>query len=298
MWKLQIVMALFILGGVACAPAASAQTTDAHKPFPLWPDGAPGALGREPVDVPTLAPYLPPKGKAAGAAVIVCPGGGYTHLADHEGAPVAEWLNTIGVTAFVLKYRLGPRYHHPAPLQDSARAIRTVRARAAEWGIDPKRIGILGFSAGGHVASTIGTHFDAGKADANDPIERVSSRPDLLMLIYPVITMGDKGHPGSRQNLLGKHPDAKLVELYSNEKQVTANTPPAFLAHARDDKPVPPENSRMFYEALRAHKVPCRYLERPSGGHGLNGYKGPMWDAWQEQSLAWLAEQKMIPKEK
>src|SRR5213593_4821017 len=158
---------------------ATRKTTPTEEPIILWPSGAPGAVGREPIDIPTLTPYFAPKEKATGAAIIVCPGGGYTHLADHEGRPVAEWLNTLGITAFVLKYRLGPRYHHPAPLQDAARAIRTVRSRAAEWKIDPKRIGILGFSAGGHVASTIGTHFDSGKPDASDPIERVSSQTRL-----------------------------------------------------------------------------------------------------------------------
>src|SRR5438445_2845297 len=195
-------------------------TDSAAEPIILWPSGAPGAVGKEPNDIPTLTPYFAPKEKATGAAVIICPGGGYTHLADHEGRPVAEWLNTLGITAFVLKYRLGPRNHHPAPLQDAARAIRTVRARATEWNIDPKRIGILGFSAGGHVASTIGTHFDSGKPDASDPIERVSSRPDLMILIYPVITMREFTHAGSRRMLLGDNPSSDLVALLSNEEQV------------------------------------------------------------------------------
>ncbi len=177
-----------------------------EAPIVLWPGGAPGALGNEPGDIPTLTPYLPAKEKATGAAIIVCPGGGYQHLADHEGRPVAEWLNSIGITAFVLRYRLGPRYHHPAPLQDAARAIRTVRARAAEWKVDPERLGILGFSAGGHLASTIGTHFALGKDDAPDPIERVSSRPNLMILIYPVITMKQQTHAGSKNNLLGRDP--------------------------------------------------------------------------------------------
>ncbi len=230
-----------------------------------------------------------------GTAVVICPGGGYAmQVVGAEGHGIAAWLNRHGITGAVLEYRL-PAGRPRVPLLDAQRALRTVRANARAWGLDPSRIGIMGFSAGGHLASTAGTHFDAGQADAADPVQRVGCRPDFMILVYPVITMGDKGHPGSRTNLLGKNPDAKLLELYSNEKQVAANTPPAFLAHARDDKPVPPENSRMFYEALRAHKVPCRYLELPSGGHGLNGYKGPMWDAWQEQSLAWLAEQKLIP---
>src|SRR2546423_610479 len=178
------------VAGLLLAIAATATAADAPKTIPLWPDGAPGAVGSEPVDKPTLTIIQPPADKANGAAVIVCPGGGYQHLADtYEGREVAEWLNTIGVTGFVLKYRLAPRYHHPAPLQDAQRAIRTVRARAQEWGIDPHRIGIWGFSAGGHLASTAGTHFDAGRPEAEDPIDRVSCRPDFLILAYPVISM-------------------------------------------------------------------------------------------------------------
>src|SRR6266536_2098789 len=195
-----------------CAPG---QPNAAEEQIIIWHNIAPNTLGKEPLDSPTLTPYLSPKEKATGAAVIVCPGGDYSHLADHEGRPVAEWLNTLGITAFVLKYRLRPRYHHPAPLQDGARAIRTVRARAIEWNIDPKRIGILGFSAGGHVASTIGTHFDSGKLHASDPIERVSSSPDLMILIYPVITMREFTHAGSKRMLLGENPPAELVALLS-----------------------------------------------------------------------------------
>src|SRR2546426_4521761 len=206
-----------------------------ETPIVVWPGGAPGSLGNEPGDIPTLTPYLPPKEKVTGAAVIVCPGGGYTHLADHEGGPVAEWLNSLGVTAFVLKSRLGPRYHHPAPLQDAARAIRIVRSRAAEWGLDPQRIGILGFSAGGHLASTAGTHFDSGKPDAPDVIERVSSKPNLMVLIYPVITMREQTHAGSKKNLLGDHPSPELVALLSNDEQVTKETPPTFLVHTMND---------------------------------------------------------------
>ena len=178
----------------------------------LWPDGAPGALGQQFEDIPTLTPYIP-RDRSSGASMIVCPGGGYTRLADHEGRPVAEWLNSLGITAFVLKYRVGPRYHHPAPLHDAARAVRTVRARAKEWNLDPQRIGILGFSAGGHVASTIGTHFDSGNSDASDPIERVSSRPDRLILIYPVISMREFVHAGSKRQLIGENPSSELVAL-------------------------------------------------------------------------------------
>lgn len=234
--------------------------------------------------------------KANGTALVICPGGGYGGLVTGgEGHGIAAWLNKAGITGVVLEYRL-PAGRSMVPLLDAQRAIRTVRTNAKDWNIDPARIGIIGFSAGGHLASTAGTHFDAGKADAADPVEKASSRPDFMILVYPVITMGAQGHGGSRNNLLGKNQDAKMIDFFSNEKQVTDKTPPAFLAHAKDDKPVPPENSRMFLEALNSHKVPAEYLELPSGGHGLNGYKGPMWDAWQKRSLEWLAEQKLLSK--
>ena len=246
-------------------------------------------MGKEPVDIPTLTPYLPPKEKMSGAAIIICPGGGYTHLADHEGRPVAEWLNSLGVTAFVLKYRLGPRYHHPAPMQDAARAIRTVRARAAEWGLDPQRIGILGFSAGGHLASTAGTHFDSGKPGAPDAIERVSSRPNLMVLIYPVITMRDKTHAGSKKNLLGVEPTPELVTLLSNDEQVTKETPPAFLVHTMTDAAVPVENSLLFVSALRKAGVAVEFhmYERGPHGFGLGG-KDPILATWPDRCADWL----------
>ena len=233
--------------------------------------------------------------KPNGAACIICPGGGYGGLVTGaEGHGIAQWLNGLGITGVVLEYRL-PQGKAFVPLLDAQRAIRTVRARATEWGIDPKRIGIVGFSAGGHLASTAGTHFDAGDPKTTDPIEQVSCRPDFMILVYPVISMGEKGHAGSRNNLLGKDATPELIDLFSNEKRITRETPPAFLAHAVDDKAVPAENSRMFYEALKANGVEAKYLELPSGGHGLNGYQGPMWDAWQAQSIEWLAAQKFIP---
>ena len=233
--------------------------------------------------------------KPNGAAVIICPGGGYGGLVTGaEGHGIAAWLNKHGIAGIVLEYRL-PAGRSFVPLLDAQRAIRTARTSAKEWGIDPARIGIMGFSAGGHLASTAGTHFDAGDAKATDIIDRTSSRPDFMILVYPVVSMGDKTHGGSKSNLLGKNPTPELVELFSNEKQVTDQTPPTFLAHALDDKPVPPENSKALYDALQAHKIPSKYLELPSGGHGLNGYKGPMWDAWQKQSLEFLAELKLIP---
>ncbi len=235
--------------------------------------------------------------KPNGAAVVICPGGGYGGLVTGaEGHGIAKWLNQHGITGVVLEYRL-PAGRSFVPLLDAQRAIRTVRTNAKEWGVDPARIGIMGFSAGGHLASTAGTHFDAGDAKASDVVDQASCRPDFMILVYPVVTMGEKTHGGSRGNLLGKNPTPELVKLFSNEKQVTAKTPPTFLAHALDDAPVPPENSKALYEALQAQKIPSKYLELPSGGHGLNGYKGPMWDAWQKQSLEFLAEQKLIPAE-
>ena len=260
-----------------------------EAPLVLWPGGAPGAVGNEPGDIPTLTPYLPLKEKATAAAVIVCPGGAYGRLADHEGRPVAEWLNSIGITAFVLKYRLGPRYHHPAPLQDAARAIRTVRARAANWNVDPERVGILGFSAGGHLASTIGTHFDKGKADAPDPVERVSSRPNLMILVYPVITMKQQTHAGSKKNLLGPDPAPDLVNLLSNEEHVTKETPPAFLVHTTTDAGVPVENSLVFVMALRKAGVQFELHLYERGPHGFGlGKKDPILATWPGRCSDWL----------
>jgi acetyl esterase/lipase len=238
--------------------------------FPLWPDGAPGALGKEPKDIPTLTPYVPAAGKATGAAMVICPGGAYQHLAPHEGKTYALWLNDHGVTAFVLKYRLASGgYHHPAMLEDAARALRTVRARAADWSVDPHRIGIMGSSAGGHLASTLLTHFDAGNPEAADPIERVSSRPDLGVLCYAVITLGPQTHAGSKRNLLGPNPSPELVRALSNELQVTSNTPPCFVWATDADRTVPVENSLEFAEALRRAGVPFDLHIYQQGGHGM-----------------------------
>ena len=287
-----LLLLLFLLAGL------TAQAADAPKPekLKLWNGKAPIGDGKFEQADARITVHKPEKPN--GTAIVICPGGGYGGLVTGaEGHGIAAWLNRHGITGVVLEYRL-PKGRHTVPLLDAQRAIRTVRANAKAWGIDPKKIGIMGFSAGGHLASTAGTHFDDGDPKATDPIDRNSCRPDFMILVYPVITMGEKTHGGSRNNLLGKNPDAKLVELFSNEKQVTAKTPPAFLAHAKDDRAVVPENSKVFYEALQKQKVPAKYLELPSGGHGLNGYKGPMWDAWQKQSLAWLAEMKFVPAEK
>jgi acetyl esterase/lipase len=257
----------------------------------LWPAGAPGSVGDEAADKPTLTIWLPPADRANGAAVVICPGGGYGHLAvDHEGKQVAEWLNANGIAAFMLKYRIAPRYRHPAPLDDAQRAIRTVRARAAEWKVDPSRIGILGFSAGGHLTSTAATHFDAGDKDARDPIDRVSCRPDFAVLLYPVISFTTPyTHSGSRKNLLGDKPDEKLVEHLSNEKQVTAATPPTFLVHTNEDSGVPPENSVLFYLGLRKAGVPAELHIYERGRHGLGlGPKDMPFSTWPQHCIEWM----------
>lgn len=240
------------------------------KSIPLWPEGAPGALGSQDQDVPTLTPYVPAEAQRTGAAFVVLPGGGYAHLARHEGEGYARFLNEQGITAFVLKYRLGAHgYRHPAMLQDAARAVRLVRHRAEEWKLEANRIGIIGSSAGGHLASTVLTHFDAGDAGAPDPVERLSSRPDLGILCYPVISLGPQSHAGSRRNLLGDNPTPDQIELLSNEKQVTSNTPPCFLWHTVEDSAVPVENSLWFAAALREHRVPFELHLYERGPHGL-----------------------------
>lgn len=274
--------------GLFVAGAAKAAES---KVIELWPEGAPGAVGKEEADKPSLTVFLPPADKANGAAVVVCPGGGYGFLAvDHEGKQIAEWLNGLGVTAFMLKYRIAPRYHHPAPLQDAQRALRTVRARAKEWNVNPQRLGIWGFSAGGHLASTAGTHFDDGNADAPDAIDRVSCRPDFLILCYPVITLEPPhAHMGSRQNLLGKEPDPKLVESLCNHKQVTPRTPPTFLFHTNADDGVVPENSVLFYLALRKAKVPAELHIYEKGPHGVGlAAKDEVLSSWPDRLAAWL----------
>jgi len=238
----------------------------------LWPGGAPGAVGTEEADKPSLTVYQPDAGRAAGLAVVVCPGGGYGHLAvDKEGTQIALWLNSLGVTAFVLQYRIAPRYHHPAPLQDAQRAIRLVRAGVARYSVQAERVGIMGFSAGGHLASSAATHFDAGQADAADPVARVSSRPDFAILMYPVITFTEEAyvHKGSRRNLLGDNPDPKLVEQMSSERQVTAQSPPVFLFHTTTDNVVPVENSVLFYLAARKAGVPAEMHIYAEGPHGV-----------------------------
>lgn len=258
----------------------------------LWPKGAPGALGEAAKDKPTLIIYLPEKEKATGAAVVICPGGGYGGLAmDHEGHDIAKWLNSFGVAGFICDYRhRGKGYGHPAPLQDAQRAIRTVRARGPEFGVDPARIGILGFSAGGHLASTAATHFDKGVAGSEDPIERVGCRPDFAVLCYAVIAFNEEyTHKGSQNNLLGADAPADLIKGLSNEKQVTAETPPTFLWHTNEDNGVPPENSIYFYLALRKAKVPAELHIFERGRHGLGLAPGmPAVSTWPKSCEEWL----------
>lgn len=254
--------------------------------FPLWATAAPGALGKEDKDIPTLTIYKPADGSANGAAMVICPGGGYGGLAQHEGKDYAEWLAKNGITGFVLKYRLGSGgYRHPRMLEDAARAVRTVRARASEWNIDPKRIGIMGSSAGGHLTSTLLTHFDSGNPSAEDPIDRQSSRPDLGILCYAVITLGEFTHQGSKKNLLGENPPVELVKLLSNEQQVTKETPPTFLWHTYEDTAVPAENSMLFAMALQKNKVPYELHIYEKGRHGIGLANG---HPWTEQCLRWL----------
>ena len=264
----------------------------------LWPEGAPEAKGQTPQDQPTLIRYPAPKETATGAAVVVCPGGGYSMLAmDHEGHQIAQWLNSFGVSAYIVTYRLGKNgYQHPIPMNDGKRAIRTVRTRAADWGIDPDRIGVLGFSAGGHLASTLGTHFDAGDAQATDPIDQVSSRPDFMVLLYPVITFTeDYQHSGSRKMLLGEDADPTLVASLSNETQVKDDTPPTFLVHTSEDTGVPPQNSIAFYLALHEKGVPVELHIYEKGRHGLGmGSRGSAFSSWPERCEEWMRERGVL----
>ena len=266
--------------------------------IPLWPNGAPGAQGNEDADRPTLTIFLPVKNQAAGTGIVICPGGSYRALAsNHEGRQVANWLNSLGVAAFVLKYRLGPRYHHPIEIGDAQRAIRMVRAQAAEYGVAPDRVGIMGFSAGGHLASSTGTHFDTGNPGDADPTQRVSSRPDFLILGYPVISFTTPyTHQGSLHNLLGDNPDPKLAQSLSSELQVTPQTPPAFLFHTTEDKTVPAENSILFYLALKKTGVPAELHIFEKGPHGVGlALRDPALSMWPTLLANWLRERSLIP---
>ncbi len=275
---------------VAFLFALAALNVRAQSPEPLWPTGAPFAKGTAETDIPTLTTYLPVANPTR-SAVLIAPGGGYLHLAiEKEGEDVARWLNAHGVAAFVLKYRLGPTYHHPAELSDAQRALRTVRARAAGLGLDPTHIGMCGFSAGGHLTATAGTLYSTNFYPPSDAIDRQSARPDFLILAYPVITLDQKyGHTGSRTGLLGDSPAPALVALLSPEKHVTANTPPTFLFATTDDKIVPVMNSVLFYSALIASHVSAEMHLYQHGPHGVGLAPGfPELKSWPDLLATWM----------
>ena len=279
----------------------------APQTIPLWDRPAPLAVGDSPTDKPSVDVYRAPADKATGTAVVVCPGGGYGALAmDHEGKQVAEFFNGLGVTAFVLKYRIvqkdRPGPLQPAPLMDVQRAIRLVRFRAKEYGVEPSRVGIMGFSAGGHLASTAATHFDTGLLKDGDMIDKQGCRPDFAILGYPVISM-EQGvtHNGSRNNLLGANPDPKLVELYSNEKQVTKETPPTFIFHTSEDTAVVPENALRFYSACKKAGVPVELHLYEKGRHGVGiNPRGvsPGTDAWKFRLAEWMQSRGLLDVKK
>jgi acetyl esterase/lipase len=282
------------IAGIAVAMMIVAMArAQEDREITLWPDGAPGALGTAAKDIPTLTPYRSDTPRPGGAAIVICPGGAYQRLAPHEGRDYALFLNQRGLSCFVLKYRLAADgYRHPAMMQDGLRAIRHLRAHSEKLQIDPKRIGIMGSSAGGHVASTVMTHFDAGDPKSSDPIERQSSRPDFGILCYPVITMGPFAHAGSKKGLLGESPSDEQVNLLSNELQVTPQTPPCFIWHGLDDRSVPVENSLRFAEALRKQGVPFELHIYQSARHGIGlGDRTPPFSEalpWTGDLLLWL----------
>ncbi len=273
---------------------SSALIAQAHTPISLWPDGAPGALGTADSDIPKVTVYLP-QGRSTGTGVLVFPGGSYAFLAmDHEGRQIAEWLNHLGVAAFVVQYRYAP-YRHPVELNDAKRAMRYVRSHAAEFKILPDRIGVWGFSAGGHLASTLGTHYDGGNPSSPDLIERVSSRPDFMILAYPVIDPLGDASKGSFENLLGKDADPALVRELSNDLYVNAQTPPTFLMAASDDTAVSPECSLNFYSALLKAGVPAELHIYESGGHGFGlGSLNPRVSSWSQRLAEWLRDRGLL----
>lgn len=289
-----------VLGATSLDAATPTKASKENLPatIHLWQGKAPGALGQRPEDVPELTPFIVPADKANGTAVIVLPGGGYQHLAmTYEGYDAARWLNTLGVSAFVLKYRLASAgYHHPIFLGDASRAVRLVRSKAAKWHIDPKRIGMLGFSAGGHLSTTLATHFDKGNAQAKDPVDRVSSRPDFLVLCYPSVTLKQFAYMPARPALFGNKPTEAQLNSLSNELHVTAETPPTFLFHTAADKGVLVENSVLFFSALRKAGVPAELHIFQEGVHGAGLGKGdPALTKWPLLCEQWMIKNKLLP---
>lgn len=297
---------------LALMAASATRAADSVQELLLWPADHPANAGNEPAfsgtpewmeritRSPAITPFIPEPDKRGGAAVVICPGGGYAGLAmEKEGLEVARWMQARGVAGVVLRYRCGGgKNQQPVPLQDAQRAIRLVRSHAAEWGVDPERVGILGFSAGGHLASTAATMFDDGDPNAADAVDKLSSRPVFAVLVYPVISMKDGvTHAGSRQNLLGRDAGDDLVERWSSDRQITDKTPPTFLVHASDDTAVPVKNSLLFYEALVAHKVPAELHVYEIGGHGFGMLRGDRpADHWPELLEPWLKSHGVIKK--
>jgi len=289
--RVSVVVAFVFMARAGFAQPPAPPLMQEPQTILLWPNGAPGAQGSEDRDKPALTVYMPPNTTGPMTAVIIAPGGSYARLAMNlEGRAPANYFNTLGIAAFVLRYRLGPQYHHPIELGDALRAIRTVRARAAEWHIAPDRIGMMGFSAGGHLASSVSTHFDAGTADAADPIDRVSSRPDFAILGYPVISLVESWtHQGSKTNLLGDLPDPALARSLSSDTQVTASTPPAFIYQTNADTTVPAENAVAYYLALRKAGVPAEMHIFKDGPHGTGlGMQDPALGEWPRLLANWL----------
>ena len=289
-------MRLIIFGCIFSISLAMAQPAPSPirdtQTIPLWTGTAPGALGTGEADIPSLTAYLPFGRSTSGmTAVIVLPGGGYQNLAmNHEGRQVANYLNSAGIVAFVLQYRLGPRYHHPVELEDAQRAIRIVRSHAAEWRIAADHIGVLGFSAGGHLAATVSTQFDSGKPQAQDLVDRAGSRPDFAILGYPVISLTEPWtHQGSKTNLLGDHPSADLAKSLSADQSVTASTPPTFLFLTNADTTVPAENSVAYYLALRKAGVPAEMHIFEQGPHGVGlAINNPALGEWPKLLMNWM----------
>lgn len=282
---------LFIVCATALLLAGASVLQAAETPITLWPQGAPGALGSTVKDVPTLTPYVP--AKANGSAMLLIPGGSYSGIYEGQAEPFALWLNEQGITVFVLRYRLGSAgYRYPSQLQDAVEAMRQARANAAKWKIDPHRIGVMGFSAGGHLVSSLLVHPEDGEVEPAGDAGRASARPDLAILCYPVISMTTKPHEGSRSNLLGASPGDELVRRTSSELQVQPGLPPCFVWHTNEDKVVPVEHSLLFATALHEHGVPCELHLYQHGNHGtgLIGADHP----WFNDLRFWLKGQKFI----
>lgn len=283
--------AVFITAGILGAQPRNSPILQEPQTILLWTDRAPGAVGDEDIDKPAITVYMPPNTAGPMTAVIIAPGGSYARLSMNlEGRSPANYFNSMGVAAFVLKYRLGPRYHHPVELGDAQRAIRTVRARAGEWHIAPDRIGVMGFSAGGHLAATASTHFDSGNVEASDPIDHAGSRPDFAILCYPVISMTEAWtHQGSKTNLLGEHPADELARQMSIETQVTAQTPATFIYQTNADTTVPAENSIAYYLALRKAGVPAEMHIFRNGPHGTGlGMTDAALSEWPRLLMNWM----------